>query len=67
MNYMQKGLLLIVIALVFNLLETWYFGWNMLPKSIPEAYCDGISGIVSWIGFFMIYGYSKGRGEEDKD
>lgn len=28
--------------MIFGLFETWYFGWNKLPESLPEAFCDGI-------------------------
>lgn len=28
---------------IFNLLETWYFGWNLKPQSPHEMMCDYLS------------------------
>ena len=28
---------------IFNLLETWYFGWNLKPQSPQEMMCDYLS------------------------
>lgn len=31
----------------FWLIETWYFGWNWLPKSGAETVCDGIVVLIT--------------------
>lgn len=44
------GLTIIVIAMIFVLFESWYFGWNKLPESLPEAICDGIALMMCGYG-----------------
>ncbi|SFU95835.1 hypothetical protein [Alicyclobacillus macrosporangiidus] len=44
------GLALMLLALVFNTLETWYFGWNMFPKSAQEMACDNFSIVLLGVG-----------------
>jgi len=35
-----------ILASLFGLIETAYFGWNMFPKSESELVCDGITMIL---------------------
>ena len=34
------GASLITLGFVFQIGETWYFGWNLQPESFEEAACD---------------------------
>jgi len=34
-------------AFAFGLIETAYFGWNVLPQSGAEVVCDGITALLS--------------------
>ena len=43
---------LLVIALIFALIETNYFGWNIFPQSHAEIICDTIA--------CMLYSFSFG-------
>lgn len=41
-----------LLALCVNFLETWYFGWNVYPKSPAEMVWDYISiaiFILCWV------------------
>lgn len=40
-----------VIAALYSLFETVYFGWNMTPKSPAEEICDGISVLILALAF----------------
>ena len=35
-----------LIAMAFALIETAYFGWNLVPKSDTEILCDGLVCIL---------------------
>jgi vacuolar-type H+-ATPase subunit I/STV1 len=48
------GWILLFIGFLFNVLETWYFGWNLKPQSVPEAYCDGLSDLILFLGLVYI-------------
>lgn len=44
------------ISLLFNLLETWHFGWNVTPSGPNEIICDYISKFGFFIGVsIMVY------------
>ena len=34
------------LGFTFNLLETWYFGWNRQAICKPEQICDAISAVM---------------------
>jgi len=57
----KKGLKWIGGSLIFNILETWYFGWNMTAQSTAERYCDTISSLGVAIGLFLVFGYAVGK------
>jgi hypothetical protein len=44
----------IYLAVVFWLVEIWYFGWNTEPSCTAEKICDGVAvglwliGAVEW-------------------
>ena len=41
------GIVLITIGLVFGIFETIYFGYNILPNTLLETFCDILSvGLV---------------------
>lgn len=59
---MKKHLLgcyLILIAVVFALIETAYFGWNFYAQSIAERVCDNIADCLLLIGVILILRYQK--------
>ena len=60
MNYLKKGLLIIAVAFVFNVLETWYFGWHLHAQSTMEGFADLVTAIGVWIGIMMIFGHVVG-------
>ena len=40
-----------VLAVIFGLAETAYFGWNFSPKSPEEMICDGITLVLLAMSF----------------
>lgn len=56
----KKGLLWILVGYVFNILETWYFGWNMKPQSVAEKFCDNVAVGIILVGFCIIAGWAAG-------
>jgi vacuolar-type H+-ATPase subunit I/STV1 len=50
---MLQGLIVIALGFVLNILETWFFGWNMKAASIPEAFADFFCQLVVFIGLLM--------------
>ena len=36
-------MLLALIGVLFWLIETWYFGWNLFAESDAERWCDRIA------------------------
>jgi hypothetical protein len=50
---MFQGLIVIAIGFILNVLETWFFGWNMKAASIPEAFADFFCQLVVLIGLTM--------------
>jgi hypothetical protein len=61
MNYLKKGLIIILVAFVFNVLETWLFGWNLHAQSTAEGFADLIAAIGMMIGLYFIFGHAVGR------
>ena len=59
-NYLKKGLIIILLAFVFNVLETWYFGWNLRAQSTAEGFADTIAYIGILIGITLIFGHVVG-------
>lgn len=51
---MKIGTIICVVAFLFWLAETWYFGWNAKPMSAAEETCDRIAQVVGWIGVFFL-------------
>lgn len=42
-----------VAGIWFGIMETAYFGWNMLPQSDAEIICDGIAVLISALAFLQ--------------
>ena len=40
-----------ILALLFGLTETAYFGWNLTPQSDAEVVCDGITFLIGTMAF----------------
>jgi hypothetical protein len=57
----KKGLIWIGCSFIFNILESWLFGWNMTAQSILEKYCDLVSTVGIYIGLLLIFGYAVGK------
>jgi len=47
------GVIFLVTGLSLNIVETWYFGWNLRAESTVEAYADVITSIPFGIGLIM--------------
>lgn len=56
-KWRNKGTLIMGSFLLFNLLETWFFGWHLYPQSIAEVICDFISGIGILYGSIITGSY----------
>jgi len=54
MDIFSTGSALLVGGFVFNIAETWYFGWNLRPQSIAEMVCDYISTGTLLVGIIMV-------------
>ena len=46
MNKYEINWPVFVFGLLFSVLETAYFGWNLKPSSGEEMICDGIAFII---------------------
>lgn len=60
MNYLKKGLAVITGSFAFNVLETWYFGWNLHAQSTAEGFADMVAGLGILIGLALVLGHSIG-------
>lgn len=60
MNYLNKGLAVIAGSFAFNVLETWYFGWNLHAQSTAEGFADMASATGILIGSAFIFGHVIG-------
>lgn len=65
MKYFRNiGIILILLALTFNFIETAYFGFNAKAMSHPEEICDTIckmlanAGLV-FLGLDFLFGKHK--------
>jgi Mn2+/Fe2+ NRAMP family transporter len=49
---MQKmmGICIVIIAVIYNVMTTSYFGNNFLPQTPAECITDGITLIIAVIG-----------------
>lgn len=47
--------LLIIVSLIFGIMETQYFGWNLTPQSLAETICDGISLLLNFYGLYLLF------------
>lgn len=51
MNFQQKMYYTIfTLGIVFNFLETWYFGWNLKAMSPLESQCDTLAVVIVLAG-----------------
>lgn len=48
------GAIFLLGGLIFNLIETWFFGWNLKPSCPSEALCDYIAEIMIVSGFLIV-------------
>lgn len=55
----HKGLIIITSGIIFNIIETLYYGrgaakgFNMFPASLGEYICDSIALITIIIGYYI--------------
>lgn len=61
------GLFLIMLALAFNLLETWYFGWNETAQSVQEMVADNICNVLILVGVFEMFSIHIETGSDAKE
>lgn len=47
------GFFLMVGGSIFSIIETWYFGWNLIPQSTAEVICDMICFFSIMLGFLI--------------
>ncbi len=45
----------LILGVLFNFAETWYFGWNSKPSCPAEMLCDYISHIMVISGFLIVF------------
>jgi hypothetical protein len=69
MNKLKLGNKIIWIGMIFWLIETWHFGWNITPINNYELTCDFISTIIIIVGLRVYFDdllnwYSNKYGEE---
>lgn len=50
---MKIGPIICVVAFLFWLAETWYFGWNAKPISAAEETCDHIARALALMGLII--------------
>ena len=60
MNYLKKGLIVITGSFAFNVLETWYFGWNIHAQGTAEGFADMVAGLGILVGSAFILGHVIG-------
>jgi len=48
--------IIFITAIVFGWAETWYFGWNLFPSTLPEIICDSITAILFVLSVSINYG-----------
>lgn len=47
------GNIIMIVAIIFGFIETWYFGWNFISKSEPESVCNCIALWIFIIGLIL--------------
>jgi hypothetical protein len=45
-KHLTRGLNIIWLAFLLNILESWYFGWNMEAQSTAEAFADNFCSFL---------------------
>lgn len=55
----QIGLIILFIGLIFGIIETEYFGYNLFPASNTELICDIVSFITVTIGVVILLRYKN--------
>jgi len=63
---MKKGLLITLTGVTLNILETWYFGWNLKPATLAEGYADLFTSLVIILGLILIGSAWQVKLEKDK-
>ena len=53
-NLSKLGIGLVLIGLLFNIIETAYFGFNKTAMSRPEEVCDVISKLLIEPGLILL-------------
>lgn len=54
-------IMLLPFGLIFWIAETWYFGWNRLPQSEAEWWCDYIAALITVIGGVTFHAWNGCR------
>ncbi|WP_289141536.1 hypothetical protein [uncultured Brevibacillus sp.] len=50
---MIRGIGVVIIGVILNVLETWYFGWDLLPGSTLEGFADLTCALIMVFGYIM--------------
>lgn len=48
-----RGILLIAVSIIVNVVETIYFGCNVTAASPAEAIWDAICSLAGWVGIYF--------------
>ena len=48
------GWSMLLLGLVANFCETWYFGWNITPESAQELAADIVCAIICVVGVIVM-------------
>lgn len=51
---MRFGYVLMIASWLFSIIETAYFGCNLIPQSMAEMICDHIAGYGVMIGIILL-------------
>lgn len=62
----KVGATALIAGILFNFIETWYFGWNLKPSCPAEAVCDYIAGVAMVSGMLIVTYCNLFKGEEDE-
>lgn len=49
-----RGIIILVLTIIFNIIETIYFGCNKIALTPPEVICDGVTIIGIFVGIFFM-------------
>ncbi|VBB09373.1 Hypothetical protein LUCI_4663 [Lucifera butyrica] len=62
------GMCSIIGGILFNLTETWYFGWHLKPQLPAEMICDYIAQVAIVSGSLIVgYVIMFQGGNKDKE